>query len=475
MRIDELTYFESEEFKETLARYEAALHEGRPIYMEADELTDVAEYYMTKEREEDADCCIRTALEMHPDAIDPQVFVARRELFHDNGEKARELAAAIQPQEEREVQFLWAEIRIKENRQQEASQQLMHYFRTLTEEKDYFLYDAAGVFMDYNEWDIALMWAEELKKRYPQFEKADFLLADIKVCCGKCQEAIPLLEDILSKDPFFEDAWSLLAEAHSALEHYEEALEAIEYVLALNEKSLSAMLIRANCLFHLQRMEETHAQYTAYLQECPDDASVMYFDAVTLTNMEEYEQAMRLLSTALDKVTDTMSEVRCNIYYQISYLLNKMGNAALALVLLEKSYELEEKELDSDYYLLKAQIHLENSTGEDVTELQEKALELSPDKPQTRLCIAVCYAECGMYAQSAQRLQDILSDITCIMPDKEARCLPYLAYCSHFVARDKYIAYLREAIKVNPNLTTFLFKHIYPEQTFETIRKEAGL
>ena len=101
MRIDELTYFESEEFKETLARYEAALREGRPISMEAEELTDVAEYYMTKEREEDADRCIRTALEIHPDAIDPQIFVARRELFHDNIEKARELAAAIQPHEER--------------------------------------------------------------------------------------------------------------------------------------------------------------------------------------------------------------------------------------------------------------------------------------------------------------------------------------------------------------------------------------
>ena len=44
-------YFQGKEFRDALARYENALRQGQSVYMEADELTDIAEYYMTRERD----------------------------------------------------------------------------------------------------------------------------------------------------------------------------------------------------------------------------------------------------------------------------------------------------------------------------------------------------------------------------------------------------------------------------------------
>ena len=57
MRLDDdLKYFETPEFKDILERYETAHRAGLGIYMEADELTDVAEYYaMVKNNEGLAD------------------------------------------------------------------------------------------------------------------------------------------------------------------------------------------------------------------------------------------------------------------------------------------------------------------------------------------------------------------------------------------------------------------------------------
>lgn len=49
MNYDMSSYFEDPEFKEALARYEGMVENHTPAYFEADELTDIAEYYASKE------------------------------------------------------------------------------------------------------------------------------------------------------------------------------------------------------------------------------------------------------------------------------------------------------------------------------------------------------------------------------------------------------------------------------------------
>ena len=77
-------YFRNPEFRKALAKYEEAIRQGEPVYMEADELTDIAEFYMTRDRQQDADRVIELAVALHPDSVDPQVFLARRQLFVGN-------------------------------------------------------------------------------------------------------------------------------------------------------------------------------------------------------------------------------------------------------------------------------------------------------------------------------------------------------------------------------------------------------
>ena len=89
---DEQAFFEDPEFQEVLRKYEEARRSGAPFYMDADDLTDIAEYYMVQEREEQADEAIRIATELHPESVDPQVFLARQQMFHDNLERAHEIA-----------------------------------------------------------------------------------------------------------------------------------------------------------------------------------------------------------------------------------------------------------------------------------------------------------------------------------------------------------------------------------------------
>ena len=74
---DYSAYFEQPEFKATLARYEAMTTHGEQAYFDPEQLTDIAEYYATRNREKDAERVIDYALTMHPGSTDPLIFKAR--------------------------------------------------------------------------------------------------------------------------------------------------------------------------------------------------------------------------------------------------------------------------------------------------------------------------------------------------------------------------------------------------------------
>ena len=223
-------YFRNPEFRKALAKYEEAIRQGEPVYMEADELTDIAEFYMTKDRQQDADRVIELAVALHPDSVDPQVFLARRQLFVGNTDEARHISAAIVDQEDLEVKYLNAEILIKEGRIHEAVAYLLGVWSHLEEDGADFLYDAAGIFMDYNLWDYSMMWVHRLERLFPAYPKIKRMKAELMVCMGRYEKAIPLLNEMLDEDPYNKEVWNLLAESQGASEQFADAVDSAEYV-----------------------------------------------------------------------------------------------------------------------------------------------------------------------------------------------------------------------------------------------------
>ena len=103
MREEDLNYFEEPDFKRALEKYENALANNSSVYLDADELTDIAEYYMTKGQEDKADEAIQLALNLHPESVDPQIFLSRQQMFYGNMERAHEICDSILDQNDREV------------------------------------------------------------------------------------------------------------------------------------------------------------------------------------------------------------------------------------------------------------------------------------------------------------------------------------------------------------------------------------
>ena len=76
MQQEEDDYFQSEEFLDILSRYEQAMSTGHAPYMDSDELVDVADYYMSQGKHQEAKKATELALDLHPDAEDPVTMMA---------------------------------------------------------------------------------------------------------------------------------------------------------------------------------------------------------------------------------------------------------------------------------------------------------------------------------------------------------------------------------------------------------------
>ena len=102
---DETAYFKSEEFLEILQQYEDSVKSGHPIYMDADDLASIADYYHYNGRIEEADNVIDLALQYSPEAVAPLLYKAREALSIKDFDLARTYAERIRPSDEVEYRY----------------------------------------------------------------------------------------------------------------------------------------------------------------------------------------------------------------------------------------------------------------------------------------------------------------------------------------------------------------------------------
>lgn len=456
-------YYSRPEFKEQLERYEQAVRQGASIYMDADELADIAEYYMMQHREQEADQVISLSLALHPNSVDSQVFLARKQLFDGNIDEAKRICQGIVDQEDREVKFLYAEILIKEDRGRDAVAYMLQVYRTLDEARDHFLYDTSNLFADYCLWEYALMWTNRLIRLNPAYPKVYQQKAELLVCLGRYAESIPVLNKILDADPYHKDMWNLLAEAQGATGHYAEALDAVEYVLAIDKDDVLALATKAGCMYHMQKPAEAHQLYSRYLKETPDDGHVMFLDAVCLSTLERYEEAAQQLERALALCTPD-SDDYAHMLVEKAYVESKLHHADKAMEAIAFVENIRGGNDDCEYNLIKGQVQLASGLIEEAAASFGTALRVSDDKCHTLLAIALAFGDAGIYDNAIQVL--LAMQRGGVVDECDFSPIPYLAFY-YYQMGDKVtsLAYLRDAARADRLHTEQLFASIYPGVT----------
>ena len=456
-------YYQSKSFLKLLHRYEEAVSEGHVPYLEADELTDIAEYYMTGRQDAKANQAIQAAIDMHPSSVDPQIFLARQKLFYGKLDEARSILEAITEQDDCEVIYIHAELLIKEGHPQEATAFLLEKMELMQDCLDTYLHDCISIFMDYDKWEEAKEWLERLRESFPNHPKLPIMEAEIQMGLDDYESALAALQKIVEKDPYNSEAWNLLSETYGALDRNAEALEAADYALAINPEDSDALLMKANSYMHDDQVDEAIECFTKYLDAQPDDLSAMISMIICYSTSTRFEEVLTLTEKAEQlalKLPDRKDDLT-QIYQLRAMAFGYCHKTSEGLATIEKARRYCEKSEQWRLDLSIADIYLQNNKPKTAERYYLQVMKDTSEQCETLFHIALSYCTAGLYDTAINLLNDVWS----MLGSQEGRfVVPYIAHCYYRKNdMDNFLQYLQVAPYCDRVTTQNIFRDIFPD------------
>lgn len=242
---------EDPEFQQLLHKYERALDRaGVPLYMDAEVLLDIVDYYQKANRTTDAEICLRYAERLHPD--NDNVRISRAYRLKDEGKwnEALTIVRNLRDQNTHDVLLFYFEEQLSAFDLDAANKCLDNLMRGGDAHENYDLYiDIAEIYMDYGHFTEAVLWVRQIPSTHPGHLRALELDAE---CCektGNYEQAVAILQSLIDDFPYNENYWRELAEVQEFSENYQEAAESLQYALAINP--YNDLSLRQNAALHV--------------------------------------------------------------------------------------------------------------------------------------------------------------------------------------------------------------------------------
>lgn len=315
------SYFEDPEFQESLAKYEGMVQNHTPAYFDAEELTDIAEYYIFKGNHEEGNKAIDLALQLHPEYTNALILRVRSLAEQGKLDEAHHTAEQIKDTSDREVQFLKADLLMDEGRMAEADAILQQLAANEEYELDTLL-DIIQDYTDVNEGNYAKKWFNMLKESYniavlaPRHQRLRDILCEYYAITNQPDLSLPLLQTTLDEHPYSIKHWNELGKCQIQLGHFEAAHEALDFASAIDENNADTLALKAFCFHHTGNRKEASKFYLK-LAETSGDITRPY-QSLSKLHMEtgEYEIATHYLEALLEKRSKMtnyeLAEIYCN-------------------------------------------------------------------------------------------------------------------------------------------------------------------
>lgn len=362
-----------QEFTELIALYEAMKAENKQIYLDGDQLADIADYYATILKFGEAQQVITYGLQLHPGNTDLLVEQAYLYLDKQQLQKATEVAESITETYATEVKMLKAELLLNKGKLDDAESLL-----NTIEDQDNLdtIVDVVYLYTDMGYAEKALPW---LEKGIDQYGGEEEFLAATADCYSTSldllEEAVVFYNKLIDKNPYNAYYWVGLAKTYFSLQEYGKAIDACDFAFAADSNYGEIHTVKAHCLLHLQREDEAIEEY--YLaMECKDLSPEVYYTCIGLayTNKEDWKQAYNSYEKAL-LYTDENSAA---LFSDLAYCLCKMGDFEKAHQACAQAKIRAVVENNFEFYLVDGYIYMAEGNIEMGKERWEIALLQSP-------------------------------------------------------------------------------------------------
>ena len=459
--MDNDEYYDDEEFREMLNDYEEAVKSGGPVFMDADDLADIADYYQMHERFEEAEKAMRRAIELEPHSMVALSYQMREALVLKDFQAAEDYLAQMPDKDQPDYIYSRAEIWIAQGLADKADA----YLRLCLEEdvaddeyQDYVM-DVANLWAEYSNSEKAMEW---MMRACPE-DTEDFkeLLGRTYFGMGDYTTSASVFNELIDKDPYQRRYWNALANAQYMNEDYQAAIDSSEYAIAIDQNDLDAILTKANALFRLEEYEEALKFYERYAEQERDEYVLLY-QGCCLVYLKRHQEAIERLEEA-EKAAPPHSPYLAEIYQEMAFVYNELGMPEAAFAYIDKTDALDCDH--ADMMVIRAHIMLSRRREEEAEELFKQAIRLSGYSPKVVMRVAVSVYD-NHYLEMAYRLfrkYFNMSDFS--MENLCTDGYAYMALCCHDLKRfDEYLLYLKIACTRNPMEAKQVLGHLFPKE-----------
>lgn len=456
MQIDD-EYFKSKEFKDILTSYEESIKSGHPVFMDVDDLVDIADYYNYNGHQEKARDVIEFALKLNPGAAVPLVFKAREALDNENVELAKAYAEEITDKEDPDYKYLKAEIMIAQNKIDEADSYLREYFKTIDpDEYEDFVLDVSGLYVEYGLNDKAYEWM--MRAKDCDREEYKELMARTFFGLGNFDKSAEIFNELIDRNPYSKRYWNALASAQFMNEDFNDSVTSSEYAIAIDPEDPDGLLSKANGLYRLDNFDEALKYYERYCVLVPDDEFGLLNVGTCLVNLSRYEDALEQLRKALE-IAPKNSAYIVQIHQEMAFAYSSLRMPDKAIACIDNTDVLDCDHIDMD--VLRGHILLENGLCEEAETCFQRAITESKNAPNVLLRIMVSLYD-NKYLETSYNM---FKKFFGMMADDFNEGYSYMALCCWDMKRmDEFLFYLRIAVKRNPKEAKQVLCNIFPKE-----------
>ncbi len=455
--ISDEEYFKSEDFQQLLSSYEASLESGDAMFLDVDDLVDIADYYNWIGRQEDALLVVKRGLDLYPNHELLNVFMARRALEVEDIAEARRIANRIDDKDAPDYHYLHAEILIAQNRIEEADHYLREYGKRV-EPDEYadFVKDVANLYIDYDVSQKAYEWM----MRAAGDDSDDFkeLMGRALFGLGKYKESQRIFNELIDHNPFSKQYWTALATAQFMDEDYHAAITSSEYAIAIDPNDPDSLLTKANGLVKLGNFEQAAEFFRRYSEICPDDALGLLHQAACMVNMNQHKEAIPLLERALT-LADNDGDLMPQIYQELAfaYSANDELDRALDAIDKTKNYLCDH----ADMLVIRGHLLLNHQRNKEAEEAFRTAMTVSDNKPAVTLRIIVSLYD-NHYVKAAYQMLKRFYEI--IVDDDYPNGHAYMALCCWELHYNReFLRYLKLSTERNPKEARAVLGYLFPD------------
>lgn len=450
-------YFDNEEFRSLLDTYEESVKSGHPLFMDADDLADIADYYHFTGMDQQAAETIDYALSLYPNATLPNVFKAREALTSGDIDTARECVEKIENTDDPEYHYMQAELLMAQNKVEDADTYLRQYFKTVPpDEYQDFVMDVANIYFDYGLNEKAYEWMMRSKGDGSNDFKE--LMARTLLGLGKYKDSERIFNELLDKNPYSKRYWNALANAQFMNEDFSGAVSSSEYAIAIDPEDPESILNKANGLYRLGNYEEAIRYYDRFGKVTVSDEFCLLHKGSCYVNLGQQEKAAEVLREAL-KICPDDSRLLPQIYQELAFTYSALHELDTALYYIDQTRGLDCDHIDM--LVLKGHILLENDHIHEAEEVFKNAIIRSDNDPSVILRIIVSLYDNKYVKASYTMFKKFFS---MVVNDDYKEGYAYMALCCFDLGyTEEFLMYLRLAIDRNPHEARLVLAHLFPE------------